>query len=139
MSQNSRAGSERASQYVTPSAYMSASVNRGKKRELPSTSRCTSQLQWLATTGRTSKFCVVKFVILGHRHQIPILAGLAGDIVELGDTFGNDERIGQVRVPRSLAVGVEHFPLLAVNGMEGQRAKVVARAGFECSEVFHIP
>ena len=41
-------------------------------------------------------------------------------------------------VPRSLAIGVEHFPLLAVEGMEGQRAKVVARAGLKRSEVFHI-
>ena len=54
------------------------------------------------------------------------------------DAFNPHERIGQVRVPRSLAIGVEHFPLLAVEGVEGQRAKVVARAGFESSEVFHI-
>ena len=76
---------------------------------------------------------------LGHCHQIPILAGLAGKVVKAMDAFNPHERIGQMRVPCSLAVGVKHFPLLAVEGMEGQRAKVVARAGFECSEVFHIP
>jgi hypothetical protein len=145
MSQNSRAESDSASQYVTPSTYMSASVKYWKNRELPSTSRCASHLAKPYPTGtlpsgRTSKCCVVKAFILGHRHQIPILAGLTAKVVKAVHLLGVHKCVGQVNKElHILAIALKYFPLLARKGMEGQRAEIAARAGFKHSEVFHIP